>query len=314
MKSIRIALVGTPHDYAHSLLPLIIQSLGYAINWTSPRSADLIIYGAFYHPQEKPYRWLPKPLRGSALQLELAFKGRKHQPLSLFHTGESVRHNYVKTDYSISMDLGVSAPIHLRLPYWMELVDWAHEGITGNTNPRYGELLSLPKLQAPLGNHFLGRTQKAALITSHLFEPRKMLYEAIDQAIGIVGFGLHFDKSIKNHNESHFQKMSILKDFAFNLCPENQLYPGYYTEKIPESFQSGALPLSWVDANVCADFNPAAFINLEPMVWENFKYLKEQLRSQEYLASFCDQALILNQPSIEPAKVFIQQILNEALS
>jgi len=169
-------------------------------------------------------------------------------------------------------------------------------------------------MQAPLGNAFLSRAKKAVLITSHLLEPRKMLYEAVDNAIGVAGFGPFFNHSIKNHHSSNFKKRDLLQEFAFNLCPENQLFPGYYTEKIPESFLSGALPLSWVDANVCADFNPAAFINLEPMTWNHFESLAELLNSKQHLESFCDQSLLLKQPSLEPAKAFIKNLLEQASS
>jgi hypothetical protein len=312
MKSVRIALLGTQHDYAQGLFPLIAASQGYSITWAKPNDADLIIYGAFYKPNTKPYRWLP--LRSSALSLENQLVSRHNKPLTLFHTCESLRHDIFATDYSISFDLGVQSPQHLRLPFWMELVDWSHEGIVGNTNPRYGSLLSLTKMQAPLGNAFLSRVQKAAMITSHLLEPRKMLYEAVDKVIGVSGYGPYFNQAIKNHNQSNFEKRVLLNEFAFNLCPENHLFPGYYTEKIPESFLSGALPLSWVDANVCADFNPAALINLEPMAWQNFEPLEELLRSKQYLESFCDQVLLLKKPSLEPAKLFIKNILEQATS
>ena len=49
------------------------------------------------------------------------------------------------------------------------------------------------------------------------------------------------------------------------MCPENGLYPGYYTEKIPEAFYSGCLPITWADENIVADFNSRAFLNLEPL-------------------------------------------------
>jgi hypothetical protein len=314
MKPIKIALLGTQHDYQQGLVPLIIGSLGYAIEWVKPAQANLVIYGAFYKPNSKPFRWLPKPLRPAAHLLHSQVSSRQYQPLTLFHTCESLRHDIFKTDYSISFDLGVQNSNHLRLPYWMELVDWSHEGIVGNTNPRYGELLSLKKMQAPLGDQFLGRPQKAAMITSHLLEPRKMLFEAVDKAIGVAGFGPHFNQDIKNHHQSNFEKRDLLQQFAFNLCPENHLYPGYYTEKIPESFLSGALPLSWVDANVCADFNPASFINLEPMAWDNFEPLSALLQSKQQLAAFCDQPLILKQPSLANAKTFLAKVLEQALS
>lgn len=318
MKTIKIALHGTQHDYKDGILPLIIRELGYKIEWANPGDANLLIYGAFAQKEKKPFRWIPKPLRPLSAKMVSSIahnlSGRKISPITLFHTCESLRHDSVNADYSISFDLGVQNPTHLRLPYWMELVDWSHEGITGNTNPRYGKLLSLKQMKLPLGDAFLSRPQKAAMITSHLLEPRKMLYQAVHKAVGVAGFGPHFNQSIKNHHSSNFVKEEVLKEFAFNLCPENNIYPGYYTEKIPESFLAGALALGWVDTNVCADFNPNAFINLEPMAWQNFDSLRELLNSRNYLEQFCDQALITKEVSLEPAKLFMQEVLRNSLS
>jgi len=314
MKPIRICLLGTQHDYANGLLPLIARDMGYSIAWTKPATADLLIYGAFFKPQTKPYRWLPRPLRSSALSIEKQLRNRKEQPLTLFHTCESLRHDTFKNDFSISFDLGVQNPKHLRLPYWMELVDWSHEGIVGNTNTRYGELLSLKRMGQALGDDFLKRPKVASLITSHLLEPRRALAMATQNAIPIEGYGPYFDASIKNHHQSHFFKKEVIKKFAFNLCPENSLYPGYYTEKIPESFQSGALPLGWTDSNVCADFNPKAFINLEPMAYLDYTPLTELLNSESYLRQFCDQPLLLKMPTLDPAKQFITEVLRQASS
>jgi len=82
----------------------------------------------------------------------------------LFITGENVRHDFYDRNYAISFDLGVADPNHFRMPYWMEMVDWSEDGVTGNQNPRYGRLLNIDKLMQPLGNAFLSRPQKVAIL------------------------------------------------------------------------------------------------------------------------------------------------------
>lgn len=313
MKKIRIHLSGTPHDYTESLVPLLIQHLGYTIEWTDSKQCDLLIYGAF-HQTRKPKSWVPKPLRpwlskNSTEQIPI-----KRGPLTLFHTCESLRHDHIPADFAISFDLGVTRANHLRLPYWYELVDWSHEGIIGNRNPRYGELLSLTRLSQPLGGQFLSRPQEAVLISSHLLEPRKMLFEAVGRTIPITGMGPFFDSTIRNHHQSSFIKKEVLQNFAFNLCPENQLYPGYYTEKIPEAFLSGCLPLAFTDTNVVVDFNPRAFIQLEPMVHSNFEELGSLLHSNQLLKAFASEPLLINSPSLTKAMQFIHEVLRQALS
>lgn len=317
MKTIRIATLGTPHDYQTSLIPIAINSLGYKVDWVTPTKADLIILGPFLDTEKKKYRWCPKPLRPLTSSvdnsLQKLLNTRKIEPLTLFHTQENVRYDQVKADYSISFDLGVQSDKHLRFPYWMEMLDWSHEGIIGNTNPRYGELIKITTLMSPLGNQFLARGNSCAMLSSHLREPRGSLYSAIENTIPIQGFGAHFDKSIKDHHSSGFLKKDILKKFSFNLCPENGLYPGYYTEKIPEAFNSGCLPITWADENIDADFNPQAFLNLLPSFKNNFQDLKDILHSKVEMESYQSQPLLIQKPTIDSLNIFLRNILKSVL-
>jgi hypothetical protein len=315
MKLIKIATKGVPHDYQSSLLPIVIQSMGYRIDWVNHDQADLQILGTFFKDNQKPFRWLPKPLRPLASNSMNAISTkRKQDPLKLFHTQENERHDFVKADYSISFDLGVQSNHHLRFPYWMEMLDWAHEGVLGNANPRYGKLLSISTLMSPLGDQYLKRGRTCAILSSHLREPRGSLFKALEKVISIQGFGAFFNKEIKNHHSSGFLKMAILKDFSFNLCPENGLYPGYYTEKIPEAFYSGCLPITWADDNIGVDFNPSAFLNLEPLFKSDFQELSEILLNEKRLEAYQSEALLTISPSLEPLKKFLSKIIPEATS
>jgi hypothetical protein len=318
MKTIKISLAGTPHDYKQGLLPVIIRNLGYDIQWVKSALCDLQIRGPFFRQNEKQYRWLPRPARPLASSIEIALKGslgtRSNAPLSLFHTAENIRHDAVVADYSISFDLSVQSNRHFRFPYWMEMIDWSHEGLRGNQNLRFGQLLNISRMMQPLGNDFLRRPHRVAIFSSHLREPRATLVRTVESFIPLEGFGPYFDKSILYHQQSVFTKVDVLQNFAFNLCPENGLYPGYYTEKIPEAFVAGCLPLTWADTNVCADFNPKAFVNLEPMSWQDFEPLKGIINSPAQLEAYSDQPLLLNVPSIEPMKDFLLEILLQALS
>lgn len=315
LKPIKIATQGVAKDFSSSLFPAILESLGYKPIWTKLELSDLVVIGPFWE-QKKSFNWIPKPLRpilGNFGSIQSKKNDEQQGPLKLFITGENVRHDFYHCDYAITFDLGVTNSSHFRMPYWMEMVDWSGEGVTGNQNPRYGRLLSLERLMQPLGKDFLSRPQKAAIFASHLREPRGTLLEAVKQQIEVVEFGRSFDQTVKNHLESGIIKYDELQKVAFNLCPENGMHPGYYTEKIPEAFMAGCLPITWVDENVKTDFNPNAFINLAPMSHNHFSELQEILHSQKILSAYAEQALILNKPSIEPLKNFIRSIIQEAL-
>lgn len=317
LKPINIATLGVAKDFRESLVPAVIRSLGYVPTWSTPANCDLLIYGPFFENKKKK-NWVPKPLRPILDQLMGQSHPKKrtqeNRPLSLFITGENIRHDFQNCDFAISFDLGISSNHHLRIPYWMEVTDWSSEGITGNTNPRFGRLLNIDRLMQPLGYDFLQRPQTAAIFASHLREPRGTLLEAVKKQIEVVEFGRSFNPNIKNHSESGLIKFDELQNFAFNLCPENGMHPGYYTEKIPEAFMAGCLPITWADENVKADFNPKAFINLAPMALDHFSELGEILHSKERLTSYAEQPLITSRPSIEPLKQFIKAILESATS
>ncbi|QKM63981.1 hypothetical protein DCO17_01290 [Polynucleobacter tropicus] len=318
MAIIRLSAIGVTSDYYGSLVPVVCKALGYQVQWVRPKHADILIYGPFGNYNQKSLKWCPKPLRPLASKaiapIDSWLHQRQYQPIKIFQTGENTRPDYVAADYSISFDLGLSGSHHFRMPYWMEMVDWSSEGVTGNQNPRFGRLLSLERLMQPLGKDFLSRPQKAAIFASHLREPRRTLLEAVKQQIEVVQYGRSFDQTVKNHLESGIIKYDELQKVAFNLCPENGMHPGYYTEKIPEAFMAGCLPITWVDENVKTDFNPNSFINLAPMSHNHFSELQEILHSQKILSAYAEQALILNKPSIEPLKNFIRGIIQEALS
>ena len=228
-KNILIATHGVPVDYHNSLIPRIINHLGFSIEWSDDRRADLIIYGPNFHRQ-KNYRWTPKPLR----PIFEKFKESRpnHSGVTIFQTGENIRSDFIETDFKITFDLAVSSKKHIRLPYWMEAVDWSHEGIKVNQNVRFGRPIDLFRLTKPLGLTFLRKPTRIVLFSSHLREPRKTLFNELSNVLPVSGYGPYFDAQIKDHNSSNFSKHEILKNFAFNLCPENGMYPGYYTEKI----------------------------------------------------------------------------------
>jgi len=316
MKQLKLSTIGQYYTYREeSLFPLLISSLGYEIVWVDPDKCDVLIIGKPMHA----VKWILK--KGSFVILpdyyhtfiKTYIQKRHYKPLTLFHTCENLRHDSVKADYSISFDFSAEKERHYRLPYWMEMVDWSHEGLLGNKNKRFGKLFSISRMMQPLGGSFLSKPRKAALFASHLDGPRKKIYQAVKKVIATDGFGKYFDTNISNHSNSGFEKYNILKGYSFNLCPENKLYPGYYTEKIPEAFLGDTLPLTWSDKHVSVDFNPKSFINLEHIDWTNSEVLRELLLSEKELAAYAEQPLLLTPPSIEPFRGFCRNLLRHAM-
>jgi hypothetical protein len=304
----KIAAYGVAEDYKESLIPCVIRSLGYSIDWTHANTADLILFGPFYSISRKQ-KWIPKPLRKYFDQLE-NFSNR----VTLLHTPENQRQDVVASTYKITSNIVFDDDYHYRVPYWMEVLNWEHEGVIGNSNPRFGKLLEISELATPIGGDFLKKPFQAALFASHLREPRATLLKIVSKMMPVHGYGSCFDARIKDHSSSGLFKYDILKNYAFNLCPENSMHPGYYTEKIPEAIIAGCLPITWTDSNVSIDFNPKAMINLAELMYDEHQSLNYIVKDKFYLNKIAEQPLILKLPTLSGLKIFLQKIISDAIS
>lgn len=72
-------------------------------------------------------------------------------------------------------------------------------------------------------------------------------------------------------------KFEIAKNYKFILCFENNLYPGYVTEKLLEAYQTTAFPLYWGNDSY-GFFNDDAFLN-----YQNFQSQSEVIQQIEIL-------------------------------
>ncbi len=320
MKKIRIATLGQSVGYRISLIPRLIDSLGYRIEWVDPKSSELIIFGPRFSLRKQSLRMVPKVFRRfiekpfvESLQTYLG--SREFWPVRLFHTREDVRHDFMDADYAISSDLTLDQKTHFRFPVWMESLDWSHEGIVREPIDINDPYLQINRLMSPLGDSFIERVsgggRAAAFVAEQLREPYTTCMHAVERAIRVDGFGGVFDLQNRAITKYMVNLEKMLQAYAFNLCPESTLYPGYITSKIPKAFASGCLPITWVDQSVKVDFNAQAFINLAPMAADCYIEI-ESLKDERFLEKFAGEALLLNQPTLDPIKEYLKAILIEA--
>jgi Glycosyltransferase family 10 (fucosyltransferase) C-term/Alpha-(1,3)-fucosyltransferase FucT N-terminal domain len=299
----RVAVVNTPPGYETSLVPTIIELVsGEKNEFVGESRAELVIFGPFGPRKRKRRRLVRKFVR--------AF-GRT-SALRLFQTGENIRHDYVPADYTLSFDLGVNSDRHFRLPLWMECIDWSHELIIHDQTVRYAKRLGLDELMRPLGREVLKRPQRVSMFTSHLREPRRSLMAACSRIMPFDGYGRVFDRSIRNHNLSGIDKFEVLQGYRFNLCPENGLYPGYYTEKVVEAFGAGCIPITWADQNIACDFNPKAVVNSLDFASVGYYEGISAALSEENVRAACDEPLLVRRPELGPLISFLETVVSEA--
>jgi hypothetical protein len=201
--------------------------------------------------------------------------------------------------------IGFRLPNHvneIRFPYWQWYLDWPQFEIKPEYE-RFGERFSISQLMKPIslfhGNvskeSFLKKTPRAVLLTSHLKRHRLRLYRQCKLSIGCDLYGRKF----KPINQT---KKQLLSNYEINLCPENSVSEGYITEKIPEAFISGCIPITYCNPkDLELDFNPKAVVNLYGLSKrETQKKLNEITSDFTYYTKLRNEPLIINRPTIKP--------------
>ncbi|MEI0549840.1 glycosyltransferase family 10 [Brachyspira intermedia] len=94
----------------------------------------------------------------------------------------------------------------------------------------------------------------ASLVASHdATNIRKQMYNQISKIdhINCPGKLFHNDNALKQDFNNN--KIEYLKEFKFNICPENTISDGYITEKLFDAFKSGCIPVYNGDENIELD-------------------------------------------------------------
>lgn len=300
---IGIAIKDQYPGYENSLVPCVFKAAcdGHTFRFVEEKRAQIVLLGPF----RRKYKFYEKHRK----------KYRNPNALYVFHTAENIRPDTIECDFALTFDLGVEDETHFRHPTWMDSFEWNECGVRHTpANQRFGRPIGIEELMQPIGRQVLKRRNRAAIFASHMREPRASLVKAISAHMPLDGYGPAYSPTITNHNESGFAKSDILKNYMFNLCPENSMYPGYYTEKIVEAFAAGCIPISWSDSNIGLDFNEAALINCGAFAGHGYKDGLAAPLSDNKLKDLIDSPLLMERPSIAPLVSFVENIIETAAS
>lgn len=181
-------------------------------------------------------------------------KGHTHELYTcrkLFWTAESVRPDFSRCDYALTTFF-IEDPRHERLPYYV---------VASNGDPA-------PLLRdAEEGERLARGLEKFCAFVARNGNPRRTrkrleMFYHLSQYRPVEGGGTVLNTVGGPIPPGTVAKVAFLRAYRFNLCFENRAFPGYSTEKLPEAYQAGCVPLYWGNPLVARDFNPRAFLNL----------------------------------------------------
>jgi len=219
----------------------------------------------------------------------------------IWFTGENVRPPAGAWDGYLTYDLDPLDGRNAYLPLW-----WQSVGLLGNAGSIFTSAMpAWEKLLQPREPG--GRRPK--FTCAFINNPEPMRLHAIEELnkVGQVDvYGGAVGRPVPD-------KAAVAREYRYVLCFENDIYPGYVTEKPFEAWAAGAVPL-WRGADPAGYLNDAAMINAA-----SFTSLRDFSEAVAALdqdparwASTATQPIIIKEPDLGEANQVIRKALGLA--
>ena len=239
-----------PHDF---LLPLFEEALGQPIEVEQRlfASVDIRVRSVFT-PRAK--RFTERLIRKGSRILERKPK-QLHGPgrLNIWFTGENVRPPVSGFDLTFSYDVDDYGGSNVYLPLAVTRLDWWTMDRDGAEARRTG-IKANPSLVHKQRSSVTSSRPKFACAFLSNPEPTRMRAITMLSEIGQVdAFGPAFGRPIPS-------KAGVAENYRHFICFENDLFPGYITEKVVDAWLLQCVPLWW-GLDKARLLNEAAIVN-----------------------------------------------------
>lgn len=195
------------------------------------------------------------------------FPDTKNAKKRVWYTSENIRPPYQRDlNLTFSFDQDPLNGMNFYLPLWQLHLDHQKEhGRPLNPNSALGRAIDMQKLlekrQLDTGN-FTSKKFACAFVANP--QPTRLrLIDELSKYGKVDVFGLHSGRSVRN-------KYEVAREYNFFICPENDYFPGYVTEKLLDAYMCETVPIYWGDLGLDLYINRSAHINLS-----SFKSISE---------------------------------------
>lgn len=220
-------------------------------------------------------------------------------PIKLFWTQENTHvegsgwnefENVWVKEPSLSLTLGfdyAEHPKYMRFPYWIEHM--------------FGPTATKEDIERFVNDHNISDPTKrqkdcAFICKKDYFGDRAQMADLVAQIMPMSypSDFRHNDDDMRGKYED--DKIAYLRQFRFNLCPENSNNRGYVTEKIFEAIKAGCVPIYWGNEGYPEPgiLNPKAIVYLDKdKPKEGLALLKKLYEDPKAYAAFAAQPRFL---------------------
>ena len=178
----------------------------------------------------------------------------------------------------------------MRFPLW---IFYNFPGILDNKNYTKDDI---KKVIDNINSAKSKKNKFASLVASHdATNIRTQMYNKISKIdnISCPSKLFHNDDTLKQNFNN--DKIEYLKDFKFNICPENTISDGYITEKLFDAFKAGCIPIYNGDENIELDLvnkNALLFFKKDEDNEELIKEIEKLHKDDKLFDSFQKQIKI----------------------
>ncbi len=192
---------------------------------------DILFYSCFRHG---------KPLKD--------FQKIYPKALIIFYTGENKRPDFDRCDLSLTFDWSKNLK-NYRLPlYFM----------------RKERILTAAGLRLPgTGQQILAQKKGFCcfLVSNRRGHQRNKLFHKLSEYKQVDSGGRFLNNIGYMVPKSQLATNDWIRGYKFMICFENSEYPGYTTEKLPNTYIAGTVGIYWGNPLVKRDFNRKAFLS-----------------------------------------------------
>jgi len=210
----------------------------------------------------------------------------------LWFTGENRRPPLGMADAYLGFEVTDETVPFLYFPFWMYRIDWGFESeerVPGMTPAA----LSSPRAE-------IERPRTCCAFSATREPGRLRLLDLVSTAMPLDRFGRGIGQWVDD-------KTATAARYGFQACPENDLYPGYVTEKAPEAWFSGNVPI-WQGLDRDGWLNPEAMIDATGRTSQEVTEALGAI-TPERAAWMRRQPILTREPSLEPATEMLRQLL-----
>jgi hypothetical protein len=243
----------------------------------------------------------------------IRFDGGNHTPnqqptgtgrVKIFFTGENERPPEGRWDAYLTFDQHSYGGRNAYLPLW-----WitSSDLLVPTISPYLGKPITLDEMLSPRVPSIKQRKKFCVAFIGKAYPFRMHALTALSQIGKIDVFGGIARNTIMTKADSKFE---LSQKYKFVFCFENDLFPGYVTEKVPEAWATGAVPLYW-GADPFGYLNQKAIINLA-----NFANLEEYVAyvtlvndNSELWESYAREPLLTKRPNIDEVLRVVKRAL-----